>query len=140
MPEVPKKLIYVEYVDHWENRNLALDSEEIRRKMANPVTLKSLGEITEENDEFLVVENFQLPTYVFIFKPAIRRQEVYLSSEEVSKLRAQFQKQERELEAKLTNVTFRLWRKCSQLQLIYRVRRERTQEMLKNLKQNLSID
>jgi len=80
------------------------------------------------------VEYFQPRKYDFIFKPAIRVQEIYLSNKEVSKLRAQFQEQERELEAKLTNVTFRLWRKCSQLQLINRARRERTQEMLKNLK------
>ncbi|MHA1360240.1 MAG: hypothetical protein ACTSRC_19130 [Candidatus Helarchaeota archaeon] len=137
---MPKKLIYVEHVDHWENRNLALDLEEIRRKMANPVTLKSLGEVKEENAEFLVVENFQLPTNVFIFKPAIRVQEIYLSNKEVSKLRVQFQEQERELEAKFTNLTFRLWRKCSQLQLINRTRRERTQEMLSNLKQYFDQD
>jgi len=95
MPEVPKKLIYVEYVDYWKNRNLALDPEEVRREMANPVTLKSLEQIREENDEFLVVEHFLLPKYDFIFKPAIRIQEIYLSNNEVSKLREQFQKQER---------------------------------------------
>ncbi|MHA1428688.1 MAG: hypothetical protein ACTSQI_22145 [Candidatus Helarchaeota archaeon] len=135
MSELPKKLIFVEYVDHWENGNLTLDAEAIRRKIEKPITLKSLGQIKEENDEFLVVEHFQPRKYDFIFKPAIRIQEIYHSNEDVFKLKEKYEKRKRELGAKLTNVTFRLWRKCSQLQLINRERRERTREMLENLKQ-----
>jgi len=135
MPDIPKKLIFLEYKDHWENENLTLTKEELKRKMEHPITLKSFGRIIDENEEYLVVENFLPRKNHFIFKPAIKVQELYFSNEAVSEMKEQFELQEKELKSKVMSLNLRLGRASSQLQLFNRVHKKQTQEMLRKLKQ-----
>lgn len=66
-----RELTFVVYIDHWENGNLRLNIEEIKKKIENPITLKTLGEVIFESEKFLVVENFYPKKLDFIFKKAI---------------------------------------------------------------------
>ncbi|MHA1310458.1 MAG: hypothetical protein ACTSQO_05950 [Candidatus Helarchaeota archaeon] len=51
--------------------------KEIRGKIKNSITLKRLGQIKEENNKFLMAKHLQPRKYDFIFKIAIRTQEIY---------------------------------------------------------------
>ncbi|MHA1279589.1 MAG: hypothetical protein ACTSQI_14250 [Candidatus Helarchaeota archaeon] len=72
-----RKFIYVEYLDHWENKNIRLTDVEIRKKLEHPIILKSFGTIRYEDDRYLVVDNFSPPKVDFILKSAIVSQKFF---------------------------------------------------------------
>ncbi|MHA1277060.1 MAG: hypothetical protein ACTSQ8_07735 [Candidatus Helarchaeota archaeon] len=82
-----RKFIYVEYLDHWENKNIRLTDAEIRKKLEYPIVLNSFGIIRYEDDRYLVIENFSPQKVHFILKSAIISQKIFVETKkEIYKL------------------------------------------------------